>query len=160
MKRQIIKVFKGICTTVGRLVHKEKEIQKSEDKFKRAKKDTHQEQEGIFRKELEYEESDVHADALEKTRRAIQMAHNNDIQGELMTVSFIDGYADQFIVVIGKEDDLLCDDTFKRSRIRERFYFSQKDETYMAIGISRENLPNADDTEVDHEILTQHSKRR
>lgn len=99
-------------------------------------------EESIFRQELEYKEPDAYADALEKVRRAIQMAHNNEIRGEQMTVGFIDGFTNRFFVIIGKEEDLLSDDTFSNSSIRERFYFTQRKEHYMAIGISEDKLPD------------------
>lgn len=107
-------------------------------------------QESIFREELEYEELDDYTDALEKVRRAIQMAHNNEIQGERMVVSFVDGYANHFFVIIGKEEDLLSDDTFKNSSIRERFYFTQRKAYYMAIGISEDKLPAAAKITIDY----------
>jgi len=96
-------------------------------------------------KEFDDFEYDVHDEAIEKVGRAIQMAHNNQIKGNRMSVSFIDGYGEQFIVVIGKEEELLSDDTFKNSRMRERFYLGLRKEFYMAIGISRDKLIGCED---------------
>lgn len=96
----------------------------------------------------------AYEEAIEKVGRAKQFLYNNQIQGERMSVDFIDGYGEQFVVVMGKEEDLLSDDTFKNSRVRERFICRGK--VYMAIGISRDMLVGNDDFRADYQEHYEH----